>query len=63
MTNQFKNILRFESGELTDAEILTLFSDLIESGDIWKLPSNYGDMATLLIESGKLNTKHNQRIN
>lgn len=64
MTNQsFTKILEFEDGKLTDEEIIHLFSDLIDSGDIWKLPSNYGDMASILIASGNLNTKHNQRIN
>lgn len=61
--SHFDKILAFEAGKLTDPEIITLFSDLITSGDIWKLPSNYGDMANLLIESGKLNPQLNAKLN
>lgn len=63
MFTQSDNLWRFENGELTDPEIIALFSDLIDSGDIWKLPTTYADAAALLMASGKLEKKHNQRIN
>lgn len=62
MTTSFDNILKFEQGKLTDAEILALFSDLITTGDIWKLPPNYGEMAAMLIESGRIKS-NNAKVN
>lgn len=63
MTNTFDKILEFENGLLTDPEIVLLFTELVETGDIWKLPPSYGDMAAFLIEGNKLNTKQNTRLN
>ena len=45
-------IIQFESGELDTKKTLELFSELIKSGDVWKLQGMYGRMARDLIESG-----------
>lgn len=45
-------IMAFEAGEATDEEVLTLFADLIKTGDAWTLQGSYGRMAQALIESG-----------
>lgn len=42
-------IIRYESGELSDKETLQLFSQLIKSGDVWRLQGHYGRTATALI--------------
>lgn len=46
------NIMAFESGELTDAEVITLFSVLIKSGQAWSLQGMYGRAAQGLIDAG-----------
>lgn len=42
-------MIRYESGELSDKETLQLFSQLIKSGDVWRLQGHYGRAATALI--------------
>lgn len=49
LTNQ---IIAYECGETSDAETLNLFSQLIKSGDVWKLQGSYGRMAQALIDEG-----------
>ena len=69
MNSNFDNILSFEDGKLSDAEIFKLFNDLVESGDIWKLPEssrfNYLNIAANLIDSGmiKCGTKSPSLLN
>ncbi len=47
-------VMRFESGEASDAEALRGFSELIKSGQVWSLQGFYGRTATALIERGYL---------
>jgi len=45
-------IIQYENGELTEDETITLFQELIDSGQAWKLQGSYGRTARDLIEQG-----------
>lgn len=46
------DIIRYESGEMSDDEIVTFFQGLIDSGMCWQLQGHYGRTAVSLIEAG-----------
>lgn len=48
----FEKIIAFENGELTQVQVLELFSYLIRAKLVWKLQGNYGRTANSLIEAG-----------
>ena len=50
--NRVDAIIRYEAGELTDAEILALFQHLVETGLAWQLQGHYGRTAKALLEAG-----------
>ena len=45
-------IIAYESGQLTEEEVVELFQDLIDSGMAWTLQGSYGRMAKALIDAG-----------
>lgn len=45
-------IIAYESGELTDDEMLELFQELVRSGLAWTLQGHYGRTAVKLIDAG-----------
>jgi hypothetical protein len=45
-------ILAFEEGDLSEAEVITLFQHLIDDGSAWSLQGSYGRTAKALIEAG-----------
>ena len=45
-------IIDFESGQLDDEGVITLFQHLVETGLAWTLQGSYGRTATALIELG-----------
>jgi hypothetical protein len=45
-------IIQYEGGEMTDAETITFFQELINSGMCWNLQGHYGRTAFYLIEHG-----------
>tara|TARA_R100000734_G_C3316348_1_gene108809 strand:+ start:1585 stop:1785 length:201 start_codon:yes stop_codon:yes gene_type:complete len=45
-------IIQYECGELDDNGTLELFSDLIKSGQAWKLQGHYGRTASAIIDAG-----------
>lgn len=47
------DIIRYESGELSEEETLTMFQALIDTGLAWCLQGHYGRTAQALIESGE----------
>lgn len=50
--DQVSKIIAYESGELSDAETIELFQELINSGLAWSLQGHYGRTAKALIEAG-----------
>lgn len=46
------DILRFETGEMTEDEIIEFIQSGIDSGWVWQLQGFYGRTAASLIEQG-----------
>ena len=53
------SIIAYESGEMTDTAMLTLFSTLVKTGDAWRLQGHYGRTAQALIQAGYLDKAGN----
>lgn len=51
------SIIRYEQGELDEAEMIDLFSKLIKSGQAWTLQGSYGRTAKALIDNKVLPSK------
>jgi hypothetical protein len=45
-------IMAYESGEMSEEEIVDFFQELIDTGLAWTLQSSYGRMALALIKAG-----------
>lgn len=45
-------LIAFESGELSDEEVIKFFQEIINSGVVWQLQGSYGRFAVSLIENG-----------
>ena len=48
----FDAMMKWEAGELSDEETVTLFQALIDDGTVWDLQGMYGRMAESLINAG-----------
>lgn len=53
-------VIRFETGEMTEAELVEFFQELIDSGDAWRLQGMYGRTAQALIDDGLCTTPDNR---
>jgi hypothetical protein len=51
-TDITSRIIGYECGDLSQAEIIYLFADLIKNGMAWSLQGHYGRTASALIDSG-----------
>jgi hypothetical protein len=45
-------IIAYESGELSDQEVITGFQEMINDGTVWSLQGSYGRMAKDLLDAG-----------
>jgi hypothetical protein len=45
-------VIEFETGAMTDKEIIDFFQELIDTGFAWGLQGSYGRTALALINSG-----------
>jgi hypothetical protein len=45
-------VIKYESGEMTQGEVVELFQELIDRGMVWHLQGSYGRTAQELIEAG-----------
>ena len=52
-------IMAFEAGDMDDAGVLELFSQLVRDGTAWSLQGSYGRTAKSLIEQGYLDINGN----
>ena len=50
--NLIDKIIAYECGDIDEAGILQLFSELIKSGTAWTLQGHYGRTASALIDAG-----------
>ena len=48
----FKEIMRYENGEMTDKQTIKFFQKMINSGLCWQLQGNYGRTASELLDAG-----------
>jgi hypothetical protein len=51
------DILAYENSELDAVDTVRLFSELIKSGEAWKLQGHYGRTASMMIQDGVLDNK------
>jgi len=59
MNTLVNNIIAYESGELTNQEVVYLFAELVKSGMAWTLQGHYGRTASALIEAGYIDREGN----
>ena len=52
MVTNVDDFVRYESGEMTEEEVIVFMQSLIDSGLAWKLQGHYGRMANFLLEQG-----------
>ena len=52
MTDLLEKLMRFEAGDMDEAETIDFFQDLVNTGMAWKLQGYYGRMAAHLIDQG-----------
>lgn len=52
MSNMVDKIMAWESGEMTDEEIIEFFQELVDTGMAWELQGMYGRAAQALIDAG-----------
>ena len=45
-------IIRWESGEMDDMEVVEFFQEMIDDGSVWQLQGCYGRTAMALIAAG-----------
>ena len=45
-------MIAYESGELSDADTITFFAELVKSKMAWSLQGSYGRMASAMIDAG-----------
>ena len=53
-------IMKYEQGDASAEEIVTLFEHLIETGKAWSLQGHYGRVASTFIEQGLIDQDGNR---
>jgi hypothetical protein len=51
MTN-IDNIIAYEQGDLSEADTIKMFQEMINDGSAWTLQGHYGRTAAALIDAG-----------
>ena len=59
-TSRVDGIIRYESGEMNEEEVIEFFQELVDTGLAWKLQGHYGRTAKALIDYGWVNTPHQE---
>jgi hypothetical protein len=57
MSDLLDKIIKYECGELSEVDTISLFSELIKTGQAWSLQGHYGRTAKSLIDQGLLDNK------
>ncbi|AEV52003.1 hypothetical protein [Rhodococcus phage REQ1] len=52
MSDVIDRIIAFEQDELDDEQTISLFQELIDTGQVWHLQGAYGRSAVRLVEAG-----------
>ena len=52
MRVNIETIIKYESGEMNQEEVIRFFQELIDTGHAWRLQGHYGRTALRLIEYG-----------
>ena len=52
MSDVVDKIIAFENNELGDEETISLFQELIDSGQVWHMQGAYGRSAVRLVNAG-----------
>jgi len=50
-------IIEFETGEITEEQVIELFQYLVDTGLAWSLQGSYGRTAEALLEAGVIQPK------
>ena len=54
MAKLLGDVIRYESGEMDDDEVVEFFQGLVDSGLAWQLQGSYGRTARALIDAGQV---------
>lgn len=55
------DIMRYENGEMDEAETIAFFQGMIDTGFVWQLQGSYGRTAAALIDTGFCHMAHQKR--
>jgi hypothetical protein len=50
-------LIAYESGDLSDAETINFFADLIKTKMAWSLQGHYGRIASAMIDAGFISSE------
>ena len=56
-TDHIDDIIKYESGDMTQEEQIKFIQRMIDDGTVWHLQGSYGRMATTLIRAGVCHQK------
>lgn len=59
----FDKILEWEERKLSNEDAVKMFQELVDSGDIWKLPDGYQDQAAMLYVTGHISISAPKTLN
>ncbi|MCK5294186.1 MAG: hypothetical protein KAJ49_05995 [Arcobacteraceae bacterium] len=46
------DIIAFESGEMSEADMIKMFQRMVDTGQVWKFQGSYGRQAQSLLDAG-----------
>ena len=50
--NLAERVLLYETDQMSEQEMISLFQDLVDTGMAWKLQGHYGRTAMILLDAG-----------